>query len=178
MESFVPSQTIYEATLAILAQRNVSIRSIAEITKHLQDPYIPNLTIEMCEESIQHVLSKREVQNAILTGAELDMLAEKKLLSEPIQSIIESDESLYGVDEILALSILNIYGSIGYTNYGYIDKIKYGVLAELNNHSSKHVHTFMDDLVGAVAAAAASRLAHRHRTQLEEAASLANPPTP
>ncbi|MCI0182266.1 MAG: phosphatidylglycerophosphatase A [Acidibacillus sp.] len=168
MESFVPSQTIHEATLNILAERGVSIHAIAQITKHLQDPYIPNLTIAMCEESIHHVLSKREVQNAILTGVELDILAEEKRLSTPIQAIIESDESLYGVDEILALSILNIYGSIGYTNYGYVDKIKYGILADLNDHSSKRVHTFMDDLVGAVAAAAASRLAHRHRTDLEE----------
>ena len=61
----------------------------------------------------------------------------------------------------MALSIVNVYGSIGFTNYGYIDKVKPGILADLNSHESGAVHTFLDDLVGAIAAAAAaSRLAH------------------
>lgn len=53
-----------------------------------------------------------------------------------------------------------MYGSIGFTNYGYIDKVKPGILAKLNAHDGEKVHTFLDDLVGAIAAAAASRLAH------------------
>lgn len=83
------------------------------------------------------------------------------MLDEPLQSIIEVDESLYGVDEILAFSIVNVYGSIGFTNYGYIDKQKPGILQKLNDHSSGDCHTFLDDIVGAIAAAASSRLAHR-----------------
>ncbi|MBZ5798248.1 hypothetical protein K8353_50405, partial [Burkholderia contaminans] len=39
----------------------------------------------------------------------------------PLQDMIEHDEGLYGVDEILAFSIVNVYGSIGFTNYGYVD---------------------------------------------------------
>ena len=79
----------------------------------------------------------------------------------PLQHIIEDDEGLYGIDEILALSIVNVYGTIGFTNYGYIDKVKPGILKELNSHDGVHVHTFLDDIVGAIAAAAASRLAHK-----------------
>jgi phosphatidylglycerophosphatase A len=67
---------------------------------------------------------------------------------------------LYGIDEIMALGIVNVYGSIGFTNYGYIDKVKPGILAKLNDHESGQIHTFLDDLIGAIAAAAASRLAH------------------
>jgi phosphatidylglycerophosphatase A len=91
----------------------------------------------------------------------MDILAEKGMLEEPLQSIIESDEGLYGVDEILAFSIVNVYGSIGFTNYGYIDKLKPGILKDLNDKSSGKCHTFLDDIVGAIAAAASSRLAHR-----------------
>jgi phosphatidylglycerophosphatase A len=65
------------------------------------------------------------------------------------------------VDEVLALSIVNVYGSIGFTNYGYVDKIKPGILAHLNDKSTGKCHTFLDDIVGAIAAAASSRLAHR-----------------
>ena len=63
-----------------------------------------------CLENVKKVLKKREVQNAILTGIQLDVLAEKKQLDEPLQQIIETDEGLYGVDEAIAFSIINVYG--------------------------------------------------------------------
>ncbi|MDP3386293.1 MAG: phosphatidylglycerophosphatase A, partial [Eubacteriales bacterium] len=59
----------------------------------------------------------------------------------------------------IPLSIVNLYGSIGFTNYGYLDKAKPGILKQLDTKGS-HIHTFLDDLVAGIAAAAASRLAH------------------
>ncbi|SEM61937.1 Phosphatidylglycerophosphatase A [Mesobacillus persicus] len=144
-----------------LKKRGVEIEDIAKLVYYLQEKYHPSLAIEDCTENVERVLSKREVQNAILTGIQLDILAEQKKLEEPLQSIIATDEGLYGVDEILAFSIVNIYGSIGFTNYGYIDKQKPGILEKLNDKSSGQCHTFLDDIVGAIAAAASSRLAHR-----------------
>lgn len=144
-----------------LIDRGVTINDIAELVLYLQKEYHDNLQIEECIINVERVLSKREVQNAILTGIQLDILTEKKLLEEPLQSIIEKDEGLYGVDETLALSIVNVYGSIGFTNYGYVDKKKPGILQHLNDKSTGKVNTFLDDIVGAIAAAASSRLAHR-----------------
>ena len=43
------------------------------------------------------------------------------------------DEALFGIDEILALSIVNLYGSIGFTNYGYVDKVKPGIIKNLDS---------------------------------------------
>ncbi|ADU31655.1 phosphatidylglycerophosphatase A family protein [Evansella cellulosilytica] len=142
-----------------LIERGVSIDDIAELVYYLQKNYIDELTLDLCIEHIEAVLKKREVQNAILTGVMLDRLAEEKKLDEPLQGVIERDEGLYGVDEVIALSIVNVYGSIGFTNYGYIDKQKPGVLQKLND-KSQGCHTFLDDIVGAIAAAASSRLAH------------------
>ncbi|TYR78691.1 phosphatidylglycerophosphatase A [Priestia megaterium] len=144
-----------------LTNRGVTIHDIADLVFYLQKKYHPNLTIDECEYNVERVISKREVQNAILTGIQLDVLTEKGLIEEPLQSILKKDEGLYGIDEILALSIVNVYGSIGFTNYGYIDKQKPGILEELNDKSSNQCHTFLDDIVGAIAAAASSRLAHR-----------------
>lgn len=144
-----------------LQERGVTIQDIADLVYFLQEKYHPDLKMEVCIENVERVLSKREVQNAILTGIQLDMLAEEKQLLEPLQHVIEIDEGVYGVDEILALSIVNVYGSIGLTNFGYIDKVKPGILKDLNDKSSGKVHTFLDDIVGAIAAAASSRLAHR-----------------
>lgn len=44
-----------------------------------------------CLESVEAVLAKREVQNAIITGVELDKLAEANQLSEPLLSILKTD---------------------------------------------------------------------------------------
>jgi phosphatidylglycerophosphatase A len=144
-----------------LLDRGVTTKEIAELVYFLQKDYHTDLKIDDCLHNVERVISKREVQNAILTGIQMDILAEKGMLEEPLQSIIESDEGLYGVDEILAFSIVNVYGSIGFTNYGYIDKLKPGILKDLNDKSSGKCHTFLDDIVGAIAAAASSRLAHR-----------------
>ncbi|MFC4767788.1 phosphatidylglycerophosphatase A [Effusibacillus consociatus] len=152
---------MHEKVVALLEQRGVSVDNIVEIVYTLQKPYHPDLGVEECKESVIRVLSKREVQYALYTGIALDMLAEENKLPEPLQTILRTDEPLYGVDEILALSITNVYGSIGLTSFGYLDKEKIGILARLNNKGNG-IHVFLDDLVAGVAAAASARIAHRN----------------
>ncbi|WP_179396015.1 phosphatidylglycerophosphatase A family protein [Lacticaseibacillus absianus] len=155
-------QKLYEHTLALLKERGVSVEAIGDLVMFLQAKFIPGLTLETATANVLIVLHKREVQNAVMTGIALDKAAEARALDDPLQSIIAEDEGLYGVDEILAFAIVNVYGSIGFTNYGYIDRVKPGILAKLNAHEPGIIHTFLDDIVGAIAAAAASRLAHSH----------------
>ncbi len=154
---------IEELVIQKINDRGVTLEQIAELTYFLQSSYYEGLTLDICLENVQAVLKKREVQNAVLTGIRLDELAEMKLLGEPLQEMVDHDYSLYGIDEVLAFSILNVYGSIGFTNYGYIDKLKPGILGEIDRNGKQEgcCQTFMDDLIGAIAAAAASRIAHR-----------------
>lgn len=147
-------------TVDMLNRRGVQLDDIADIVMFLQKKYYPELTKEICLDSIEAVLKKREIIHAILTGIALDELAEKKLLPEPLQSIVESDEGLYGIDEIIPLSIVNVYGTIGLTNYGFLDKEKIGIIKELDSRKGVECNTFLDDIVAAIAAAAASRIAH------------------
>ena len=156
----VKKELLGDSAKKLLIERGVTLADIADLVYFLQKDYVEVLKMEDCLEHVEAVLEKREVQNAIVTGIQLDILAERGQLLQPLQEIVESDEGLYGIDEIMALSIVNVYGSIGFTNYGYIDKVKPGILADLNSHESGAVHTFLEDLVGAIAAAAASRLAH------------------
>ncbi|TDF97596.1 phosphatidylglycerophosphatase A family protein [Paenibacillus piri] len=162
------SKKVKDAADSWLKQRGVTIQDIAELTFFLQKDYYPSLTMEDAIISVESVVQKREVQNAILTGIQLDILAEEGKLLSPLQEMIENDEGLYGCDEVLALSIVNVYGSIGFTNFGYIDKLKPGILKMLNDKHGKHKHTFLDDIVGAIAAAASSRIAHRKQAEKEE----------
>ena len=147
-------------TIEMLNRRGVELIDIAELVMILQKQYYEDLTIEVCLENVDAVLNKREIIHAILTGIALDELAEKKLLPEPLQSIVAADEGLYGIDEIIPLSIVNVYGTIGLTNYGYLDKEKIGIIKELDEKKGEECNTFLDDLVAALAAAAASRIAH------------------
>lgn len=163
----VHSDTVYQATKAALLRRGVTIEDIASIVYEMQLPYNDGLTLEHCEESVKSVLKKREMQHAILVGIELDELAEKRMLSEPLQQIVESDEGLFGVDETIALGSVFTYGSIAVTTFGHLDKNKIGIISQLDTKAGEKVHTFLDDLAASVAASAASRIAHRTR-DLEE----------
>lgn len=148
-----------------LQARGVSVNDIATLVHKLQARFIPGLDLAECAESVLAVLGKREVCNALLTGIALDSLAERGALPEPLQSTMLRDDPLYGIDEILALSVVNIYGSIGFTNFGYLDKMKPGIVGKVDRlgHQPGRCNTFLDDLIAAIAAAAAARMAHRQR---------------
>ncbi|WP_248926547.1 phosphatidylglycerophosphatase A [Paenibacillus hamazuiensis] len=167
MKRQVHSNEVKEAVFRKLAERGVELVDIAHIVREMQLPYNPNLTLEECVESVKAVLQKRELQHAILVGIELDVLAEKGMLSEPIQSIIESDEGLFGCDETLALGSVFGYGSIAVTTFGHLDKQKTGIIKKLDTKIGSRVHTFLDDLVASIAASASSRIAH-HQRDVEE----------
>ncbi|MDO5712963.1 MAG: phosphatidylglycerophosphatase A [Tissierellia bacterium] len=148
--------------IAGLKSKGVELHDIAKLVYFLQERYMEHLTMERCLENVEAVLRKREVIHAVLTGLAIDEVANKKLLPEPLQSIVENDEGLYGIDEVLPLGIVNIYGTIGLTNFGYLDKEKVGIIKDLDERKGNEVTTFTDDLVAAIAAAAASRLSHQN----------------
>ncbi|NLA78416.1 MAG: phosphatidylglycerophosphatase A [Erysipelothrix sp.] len=151
-----------ERVLALLKSRGVSKTDIIECVYFLQRPYHETLTNDKIIYYVDSVLNKREVQHAIYTGIALDVAVEKQVLdNKELEAIIARDDGLYGVDEVLAYGICNLYGSIALTNFGYIDKMKPGIIGKLNRADHAIAcHTFLDDIVGAIAAAAASKLAH------------------
>ena len=159
-QKILQDNTVYDYALALLERRGVQLTDIAEIVYDLQKDYVEGLNLDTCLENINAVLLKREVQNAIITGIELDMAADQGHLSPILSDMLKRDEGLYGIDEILVLSIVNVYGSIGFTNFSYVDKIKPGIVGRLNADKVTQCNTFIDDIVGAIAAAAASRIAH------------------
>lgn len=153
---------LYDLTIELLKERGVKLEDIAELVLFSQKKYYPNLTKEEAINTVIRVLNKREVQNVIITGIELDKLAEKNMLSSPLQEILMKDNPLYGVDEVMVLSICNLYGSIGFTNYGYLDKMKPFILEKIDKKVKGKCNVFLDDLVAAVAAAACSKIAHNY----------------
>lgn len=157
---------MFEKCVDLLKSRGVLLEDIADCVLFLQQKHHPEILKEEIVEIVEGILKKREVQHAILTGIALDIGAERNELFDPeLCDILNSDYSLYGVDEVLAYGICNLYGSIALTNYGYIDREKPCIIGRLNSDKSQ-CNCYLDDIVGAIAAAAASKLAHIHSPEV------------
>ena len=155
-------QEMYEINKNLLEERGVTLESIAEIAYRQQAKYNPNLDMKECLDSVKKIISYRDIFHLILLGVEIDKLTEQRKLSSPLQDILEADLGLFGVDEIFGLSIAQEFGVIGQTNFGDIDVNKPGIVKKLNEDGKAgcvQCHTFLDDIVGAIAAAASTRVA-------------------
>ena len=152
-----------EKCIKLLESRGVTISDLCDVAVFLQIEYHPELTSKDMEDIVLRVLDKREVQFAVMTAVELDRLAEShKMEDKDLESLLINDNGLYGVDEVLAYGICNLYGSIALTNFGYVDKKKYGIIDRLNRDGKGTgvCNTFVDDVVGAISASAAAHFAH------------------
>lgn len=154
-----PDTEAYNFVVGRLSELGISLDDIAKIVYGLEGKYLPKLTIQDCLDAVVTVVHKREVLNNAMSGLELDRLAQAGLIKEPLASIIKNDIGVFGTDESLALAISQLYGSIGTTNYGYVDKDKTGIIKKLDTDDNQ-VNTFSDDLVGAIASAAAAKVTH------------------
>ncbi len=146
---------------ALLRRGGVTVEDIAKIAHGQQGKYYPDVDLNLCVESVEKILTFRDVFHHIQFAAEVDRLAEEKLFRGPIQDILYYDYGLFGLDETLGLDVARLYGAIGQTNFGDIDVNKHGIVSMLNEEGKKEgvVHTIMDDIVGAIAAAASTRVA-------------------
>lgn len=157
-----------EKCIKALEMRGVSVDDIIDIVMLLQRPYIDDLSKEEIEEDIFEILAKREVYHTVMTGIAIDIAVEEnKLFDQDIMNSMRGDYGLFGVDEVLAYGICNMYGSIALTNFGYVDKLKPGIIGVVNDDVT-HVNTFLDDIIGAIAASAAAKLAHTHKHEIKE----------
>lgn len=155
-----------------LKERGVTVDEIAQIAFDQESKYNPNVDFKECVDSVEKILSLRDVFHLLQLGAEIDRLAEEGKFNGPIQDIIQNDLGVFGIDEIFGLDIARLYGAIGQTNFGDIDVNKPGVVKRLNDEGKPgkpSCHTFLDDIVGAIAAAATTRVS---QIVSEEAAKL------
>lgn len=146
----------------LLKDRKVSVEDIVNCVIYLEAGYSDEpIDEEGIYRNVEEILNKREVQHATRTAIALDVMAEQNLIEDKVLlDVILRDESLYGVDEVLAYGICNLYGSIALTNFGYIDRVKPGIIGELNDATDGNCNTHLDDVIGAIAASAASKNAH------------------
>ncbi|MFI3330077.1 MAG: phosphatidylglycerophosphatase A [bacterium] len=161
MKLIYSREEMQELNIQTLKNRGIEVEEIALIAYNQQSKYTKNIRHEDCVESVLKILSYRDIFHHIQLGAEIDRLAEEKLFKGPIQDILYHDLGLFGIDEVVGLDIAGMYGAIGKTNFGDVDVNKPGIVDALNEIGKQEgkCHTFMDDIVGAIAAAASTRVA-------------------
>ena len=59
------NKTLEDKARELLSERGVSLQDIGELVLFLQKDYIEGITLDMCIESVNAVLSKREVHNTV-----------------------------------------------------------------------------------------------------------------
>lgn len=153
----------YVKYLDSLVPSTVSIEELGKIVMKEQAHFVPNLTLEEAVDNVNAILNKRQVQFAFLTAIQNDIFSQFHLMLNPLQNIIFEDRATYGSDEQLALEIADLNGTIGITNFGYLDRHKQGFIAELDalgKTDDRYTTTFIDDIFSAIVAAAEARLAH------------------
>lgn len=156
-----PDSQAYEFVTQTIRDRGVTQRQMAEIVQQMTQEFVPNIRLDECIATIVDVMHKRDYLSTAMIMLDLDRLAERHGLSEPLDSIVRADAGVFGVDEDLALSIATLYGPIGATNFGYLDRVKKGIIKKIDT-DGKHVNTFLDDLIGATIAAACGKISHQH----------------
>jgi len=161
-------EEMLELNIKTLEERGVDINEIAKIAWNQQSKYTKDIPFGIALDSVYKILSYRDIFHYIQLGAEIDRLAEEHQFRGPIQDIMFYDLGLFGIDEVLGLEIAGTYGAIGKTNFGDIDVNKPGIVKELNeigknefgvDNPNAKCHTMLDDIVGAIAASASTRIA-------------------
>ena len=155
-------EEMLDLNVKALKSRGVTVEDIAAIAYRQQSRWKKDISMKDCVDSVEKILSLRDVFHIVQLGIEIDVLTEKKLLSEPIRSILANDLGMFGIDELFGLEIAGLYGTIGKTNFGDIDVNKPLIIEKLNEEGkgdSPSCHTFLDDIVGAIAAGASTRVA-------------------
>ena len=114
-------QEMFKLNRDRLLERGVTIEDIAEIAFMQQARYNKNISMRVCIESVEKILSYRDIFHLVQLSIEIDRLAEEGGFRSPIQEIIRADLGMFGIDEVFGLTIAQLYGTIGQTNFGDID---------------------------------------------------------
>lgn len=151
--------TLYDHTVNLLTERGIKLHDLSKIVYDGQVDYVPEITLVECENAIKHVLKKREVQNAVITGIYLDKQSREDDNMDPyLKEILRNDESQFQVDELLSTAVSDVFGGIANSNRGYLDKTKPGIIGIVD---SDKYNVFLDDLLAAIVAGAEAYIANK-----------------
>lgn len=156
-----PDTKAYNYVTQQIRDRGITQSQMGQITYDMTKEFVPTIRLDECTATIIDVMHKRDYLSTAMVMLDLDRLAQEHQLSEPLEEIVANDAGVFGVDEDLAMSIATLYGPIGSTNFGYLDRVKKGIIKNIDT-DEHYINTFLDDLIGATIAAACGKISHQY----------------
>lgn len=160
-EFHYPDTDAYNYIINYFVRHDVTIEEMAEEALSDQVKHGVKEPVESYMEAIQDALHKRDVDSVIMCGLALDDLCSKKLLPEPLQSIMWNDAPAFSPDETQAIVLCMQYSGIAVTNFGARDVRKRG-LAKRIDEDTHICNVFLDDFVSALISIAEAKVAHKY----------------
>lgn len=143
-----------------LNSKGVTEEDIGKLAMGLQKKFLPEVPLEKYISATLEISKKWDILNCCMVGIALDKAASNKQLDEPLQTIMDEDLGVFAVDEVLAYyGFATLYGGIGITSAGWLDKEKSGIIAKLDKDKNS-VNVFLDDLIVGLVACVSAKIAH------------------
>ena len=161
-----PSTLAYGYVWNYLNSKGVTEEDIGKLAMGLQKKFLPEVPLEKYISATLEISKKWDILNCCMVGIALDKAASNKQLDEPLQTIMDEDLGVFAVDEVLAYyGFATLYGGIGITSAGWLDKEKTGIIAKLDQENN-YVNVFLDDLIVGLVACVSAKIAHDY-TEVE-----------
>ena len=161
-----PSTLAYGYVWNYLNSKGVTEEDIGKLAMGLQKKFLPEVPLEKYISATLEISKKWDILNCCMVGIALDKAASNKQLDEPLQTIMDEDLGVFAVDEVLAYyGFATLYGGIGITSAGWLDKEKTGIIAKLDKDNTS-VNVFLDDLIVGLVACVSAKIAHDY-TEVE-----------
>lgn len=160
-EFHYPDTDAYNYIINYFVRHDVTLEEMAEEALSDQVKHGVKEPVESYIEALQDALHKRDVDSVIMCGLALDDLCSKKLLPEPLQSIMWNDAPAFSPDETQAVVLCMQYSGIAVTNFGARDVRKRG-LAKRIDEDTHTCNVFLDDFVSALISIAEAKVAHKY----------------
>ncbi|MTI69694.1 MAG: hypothetical protein FH751_05490 [Firmicutes bacterium] len=132
--------------IELLNDRSITLEKIAYLVKEIKND---DKNINFYIDSISNILSIKSIQDLITLGVIIDIYTENKLLPKELLTLLNND-SLFELDKLISLSVLNEFGAEAIINYSIISKSD--TLKEILDN--KKINKFLDDIICVIASAA------------------------
>lgn len=156
-----PDTEAYNYIINYFKQHGVTLAEMAQEARSDQVKHGVTEPEESYVEAIKDALHKRDVDSVIMCGLALDDLCSKKLLPEPLQSIMWNDAPAFSPDETQAVVLCMQYSGIAVTNFGARDVHKRGLAKRIDDETHS-CNVFLDDFVSALISIAEAKVAHKY----------------
>lgn len=145
----------------LLDKRNVPVESLGGLVYAGQKEHNPDIELDECIDAVYHVLHKREIQNILLLGINVDMWVDRGIEDRYLAEILKHDEGQFQCDETLSHGCVEIFGGIGISNLGYLDHVKPGIIGKVDARKNS-CNVFLDDILAGIVASAEAYVANKH----------------